>query len=93
MLSKDLERFIRTAAKAPSESKTFLFFSIIYSWLQYIFFKSEEIIRQKRCYVAQGEFQIVHQTKLFLKKNPGHQEIVWLLKQFGSTVYLDKYQT
>ena len=35
---------------------------------EYNFFKSRQIVWQKRCYVRQGEFQTGHQTKFLLKK-------------------------
>ena len=36
---------------------------------EYNFYKLRQIVRQKRCYVRQGEFQTGYQTKLFLDKN------------------------
>lgn len=54
--------------------------------LNIIFFKSEQVIWQKRCYVGQGEYQTVYQKELFFEKKSRHHEFAWLLMQFGATV-------
>ena len=54
-------------------------------------FKPGQLVRMKRCYFREGEFQTGHQTKLFFEINKDIKSSCNINNL--ELLYLDKYQT